>query len=133
MITQHYSYMVPNSFVVALCILHSCLSNKCLDKTALSKSILPRDAYKTSLDTSRPPKLLSLHCRQINRVKTELDGNPSKLLACMQVLYKAAFTPMHLVFVEVDIHNCHLGFKRLVEKKNVIIWRTKNKPNEYIR
>ena len=31
-------------------------------------------SYKTFLESSPPPKILSLHCRQINKVKHELDG-----------------------------------------------------------
>ena len=50
--------------------------------------------------------------------------------------YEAAFTPMHLVFLELDIH-CHLYFKLLGENKNVIIPRTfylqlLNKDHEYM-
>ena len=38
--------------------------------------------------------------------------------------YKASFTPMHLVFLELDTHHCHLDFKILDENNNVIIPRT---------
>ena len=40
-----------------------------LEKTTLARSTLPPGSYKTSLDTSPPPKVLSLHCKQINKVK----------------------------------------------------------------
>ena len=113
--------MACNRFFNTLGILASCLSNKCLEKTTLSKSTLPPSAYKTSLDTSPSQKLLSLHCRQINGVTNELDEKPSRLLACMKVLYKAALTELHLVFLEQDTHYCNPGIKLLVESKNVII------------
>ena len=99
--------------------------DKHLQKTTLIKSTLPPGSYKTSLDTSPPPKSLSLHCRQINKVKNELDGQPSSLLASMHVSnYKATFSPMHLVFLELDTHRPHLDFKILDENNNEVIPRT---------
>ena len=63
-----------------------------LEKTTLARSTLPPGSYKTSLDTSPPPKVLSLHCKQINKVKNELDGQPSSLLTFMHVSnYNAIF------------------------------------------
>ena len=98
--------------------------DKYLERTTLMKSTLSPGSYKTSLDTS-PPKSLSLHCKQVNKVKNELDGQPSSLMACMQVSeYKATFSPMHLVFVELDRHRSHLDFKILDENNNEVIPRT---------
>ena len=78
-----------------------------------------------SLDTSPPPISLSLHCKQISKVKNELDGQPSSLLACMHVSnYKANFSPIHLVFLELDIDQPHLDFKILDENNNEVIPRT---------
>ena len=83
--------MVSNIFFIALGIL-----DKHLEKTTLIKSTLPPGSYKTFLDTSPPPKSLLLHCKQINKVKNELDGQPSSSLASMHVSdYKASFSPMH--------------------------------------
>ena len=77
------------------------IQDKYLEKTTLIRSTLPNGSYKTSFDTSPPPKTLSLHCRQINKVKNELDGHPSSLLAPMHVLnYSASFSPIHSVFLE---------------------------------
>ena len=74
---------------------------------------------KTSLNTS--PQLLSLHCKQINKVKNGLDGQPSSLLACMHVSnYKATFSPIHLVFLELDTHQPRLDFKLLDESNNEV-------------
>ena len=56
-----------------------------LEKTTQIKSTLPPGSYKTSLDTSPPAKSLSLHCKQINKVKNELDSQPSSLLASMHI------------------------------------------------
>ena len=96
-----------------------------LEKTKLINSTLSLGSYKTSLDTSPPPKSLSLHCKQINKVKNELDGQPSSLLVCMHVSnYKATFSPMHLVFLELDTHRPHLDFKILDENNNVVIPKT---------
>ena len=84
--------------------------------------MLPSGSYKTSLDTSPPPKSRSLHYKQINKVKNELDGQLSGLLASMHVSnYKAAFSPIHLVFLELDIDWPHLDFKILDENNNEVI------------
>ena len=78
-----------------------------------------------SLDTSPRPISLSLHCKQINKIKNELDGQPSSLLACMHVSnYKANFSPIHLVFLELDIDQPHLDFKILDENNNEVIRKT---------
>ena len=119
-IPEYYTFMASNIFFIALGIL-----DKHLEKTTLIKSTLPPGSYKTSLDTSPPPKSLSLHCKQINKVKNELDGQPSSLLASMHVSdYKSTFSPMHLVFLELDTHRHHLDFKILDENNNELIPRT---------
>ena len=85
-----------------------------------------QDKYleKTMLITSTL-KSLSLHCKQINKVKNELDGQPSSLLVSMHVSnYKAIFSPIHLVFLELDIDQPHLDFKILDENNNEVIPRT---------
>ena len=61
--------MADNTIFYALAI-----QNKYLEKTMLIRSTLRPGSYKTYLDTSPPPNILSLHCKQINRVKNELDG-----------------------------------------------------------
>ena len=112
--------MTINTIFIALCI-----PDNYLKKAMLIRSTLPPGSYKTSLDTSPPPKSLSLHCKQINKIKNELDGQPSSLLASMHVSnYKATFSPMHLVFLELDTHQPHLDFKILDESNNKVIPRT---------
>ena len=119
-IPEYYPFMASNIIFIALGIL-----NKRLEKTTKIKSKLSPGSYKTLLDTLPPPKSLSLHCKQINKVKNELDGQPSSLLACMHVSnYKATFSPMHLVFLELDTHRPHLDFKILDENNNEVIPRT---------
>ena len=54
-----------------------------------------------------------MHCKQINKVKNELDRQQSSLLA-----------HMHLVFLGLVIHQPHLDFKILDEKNNEVIPRT---------
>ena len=95
-----------------------------LEKNMLVRSTLLPGSYKTSLDTS-PPKISSLHCKQINKVKNELDGQPLSLLTSMHVSnYNAIFSPVHLVFLEFeDIHQPHLDFKVLDENNIEIILR----------
>ena len=66
---EDYSLMVFNTIFIALGI-----QDKYLEKTMLIRSTLPPGSYKTSLDTSPPLKILSLHCKHINKVKKELDG-----------------------------------------------------------
>ena len=119
-IPEHYTFMASNTIFIALGI-----RDNYLEKTTLIRSTLPPGSYKTSLDTQPPPKSLSLHCKQINKHKNELDGQPSSLLACMHVSnYKATFSPMHLVFLELDAHQPQLDFKILDENNNVVIQRT---------
>ena len=120
-IPKDYTFMADNTVFIALRI-----QDKYLEKTALIRSTLPPGSSTTSLDTSPPPISLSLHCKQINKVKNELDGQPSSLLSCMHVSnYKATFSPVHLVFLELeDIHQ-HLDFKILnFSRKNEIIPKT---------
>ena len=125
--------MASNAIFIALGI-----QDNYLEKTMLIRSTLSLGSYKTFLDTSPPPRSLSLHCKQINKVKNELDDQPSSLLARMHVSnYKATFSPIHLVFLKLGIHQPPLDFKTLDEKNNGFILRTfypqlLNK-NEYIR
>ena len=68
------------------------------------------------------PNWLSLHCKQISKVKNELHGQPSSLLASMHLsIYEATFSPMHLVCLELDTHRPHLDFKTLDENNNEVI------------
>ena len=95
-----------------------------LQKTTTARSTLRPGSYKTSLDISPPPKILSLHCRQINKVKNELHGHPSSLLTSMHVFnYNANFSPVHLVFLELEDMHQHLDFKMLDENNNNVIPR----------
>ena len=66
-----------------------------------------------------------MHCKQINKIKIELDGQPSSLLASMHVFnYRATFSLIHLVFLELDICQPHLDFKILEKINNEVIPRT---------
>ena len=119
-IPERYTFTASNTLFITLGI----LSNY-LEKPTLNKSTLPPGSYKASLDTSPRPKSLSLYCKQINKVKDELDGQPSSLLAWMHVSnYKATFSQMHLVFLELDTHRPHLDFKTLDENNSEVIQRT---------
>ena len=65
-----------------------------------------------------------MHCKQINKIKIELDGQPSSLLASMHVFnYSATFSLIHLVFLELDICQPHLDFKILEKINNEVIPR----------
>ena len=57
-IPEHYTFMTYNTIFIVLGIL-----DNYLEKPTLIRSTLPPDSYKTSLDLSPPPKLLSLHCK----------------------------------------------------------------------
>ena len=51
--------------------------------------------------------------------------------------YKSAFTPIHLVFLELDIHHSHLDFEIFDENNTAIISKKfflqlLNKDNEYL-
>ena len=106
--------MAGNTIFVALGI-----QDKHYEKTALIRSTLPPGSYKAPLDLL--PRSLSLHCKQINKVTNKLDGQPSSLLASMHVSnYKETFSPIHLVFLDLDTDRPHLDFKILDEKKKTI-------------
>ena len=62
---------------------------------------------------------------QQRQVKKELDGQPSSSLARMLVSnYKETFSPIHLVFLELDIDQPHLDLKILYKNNNEVIPRT---------
>ena len=93
-IPEDYTFMACNTIFIALGI-----QDNYLEKNTIIRSTLPPGSYKTSLDASLRPKLLSLHCKQINKVKNKLDGQPLGLLASMHVSnYKPTFSPINLVF-----------------------------------
>ena len=64
-IPKHYTFLADNTIFITLGI-----PDKYIEKTVLIRSTLPPGSYKTSLDTSPPPISLSLHCKQINKVKS---------------------------------------------------------------
>ena len=97
-IPQYYTFMGDKTIFIALGI-----QDNYLEKTTAARSTLPPGSFKTSLGTLPPPKILSLHCRQINKVKNELDGQPSGLLTSMHVSnYNLTFSPPHLIFLELE-------------------------------
>ena len=80
--TEHYSFMSCNTFFLALGILGKYLTKF----NSTLKSTLHPGSYRASFDTSLTPKSLSLHCKQINRIKNKVDGQPSTLLTCIKIL-----------------------------------------------
>ena len=119
-IPEIYTFMASNTIFITLG-----RPDNYLERTTLIRSIIPFGSCKTSLDISPPPKSLSLHCKQINKVKNELDGQPSILLASMHVSnYKATFFQFTQCFLELDIHQPHLDFKILDENNTEVILRT---------
>ena len=119
-IPKDYTFVADNTIFISLGI-----RDKYLEKITLIRSVLPPGSHKTSIDTSPPPKILLLHCKQINKVKNELDGQPSNLLASMHVFnYNTTYSPTHLVFLELDIYQPHLDFKILDENNNEVIPKT---------
>ena len=64
-ILEHYTFLASIIFLIALGI-----RDNYLEKTTLNKLTLPPGSYKTFFDTSPPPKLLSLRCKQISKVVT---------------------------------------------------------------
>ena len=93
-----------------------------LEKTTLIRSTFPPSSYKSSRDTLPPPISLSLHWKQINKIKNKLDEEQSRFLARMYVSnYKATFSPIYVVFLELDIDQPSLEFKILDENNNEVI------------
>ena len=116
---ENYAFTANNNFFIALD-----MPEKILKNINIKYSLVFSGSYKTQLVTTPPPKTLSLHCNQINKIKNELDGEPSSLLPCMQISdYEANFSPMHLVFLELNTHQHHLDFKILDENNNEVIPR----------
>ena len=99
-------------------------------------TLVKGNTYEISTDTSSFPKSLLLHCKQINRVENKVDGQQSSLLTYMQVSdYKAAFTPMHLVFLELDIHQHHFNqiLSSLMKKQRYYSKKTISKAIKYLQ
>ena len=108
---EEYTFIASNNTFIALGI-----HDKYLEKTMLISSILPPGSNKTSLDISPPRRSLSLYCKQIYNVNNKLDGQPSSLLASMNVCdYKATFSQIHLDFLELGIQQPHLILKYLMK------------------
>ena len=119
-IPEHYKFMASNTIFAAFVY-----PTTILKRLHQSGQPCPPGSHKTFLDTSTPPKLLSLHCKEINKVKNDLDGQPSTLLACIHASsYRENFSPMHLVFLELDTDRTQVDFKMLDENNNKIIPRT---------
>ena len=112
--------MADNAIFIALGI-----QDNYIEKTTLIRSTLPPGSYETSLDISRPPESSLLHCKQISKTKNELDGQASSFLTSMRISnYKATFSPLNLLFLELEINWPHLDFKILDENSNEVIPRT---------
>ena len=60
-IPKEYLFLADNTIFYALGI-----QDNYLEKTMLIRSTLPTGSNKTSLDTSPPPSILSLHCIQMS-------------------------------------------------------------------
>ena len=112
--------MADNAIFIALGI-----QDNYIEKTTLIRSTLPPGSYETSLDISHPPESSSLHCKQISKTKNELDGQASSFLTSMRIFnYKATFSPLNLLVLELEINWPHLDFKILDENSNEVISRT---------
>ena len=89
-VPENYAFTADNNFFIALG-----MPEKILKNINIKYSLVFSGSYKTSLVTTPPPKSLSPHCNQINKVKNELHGQPSSLFACMQVSnYEATLSPI---------------------------------------
>ena len=75
LIPEYYTFMASNSFLIVLSIIGSYL-----EKATHGNSTAAPGTYKTSLDTSAAPQLLSLDCKQNNSVKNKVNGQRSSLL-----------------------------------------------------
>ena len=118
-IPEDNTFIASNNFYIALGI-----PNDYLEKSTLIRIRLFPGSCKTSLDTLPLSISRSLHCKQINKVKNELDGQPSSLLARMYFSnHNATFSQIHLV-LELDLDQPHWDFKILDENNNEVIPRT---------
>ena len=84
---ENYAFTAGNNFFIALGMLEKILNN--INRKYL---LAFSGSCKTQLVTSPLPKLLSLHCKQINKVKNESDDQPSSLLASVHVSNYKAFS-----------------------------------------
>ena len=65
---------------------------------------------------------MSIYCKQINRARNDIDEQLSILLARLKVFhYMATFTPVHLVFLELNKHLYEVDFKAFDEINDVIL------------
>ena len=72
------------------------LPNKYLLKVNIQKLFIFSSLYETCLDISSQQKLLSMFCKQINRVKNEVDEKLSELLIYLNVYgSKETLTHVH--------------------------------------
>ena len=114
---KNYKLIVYNSFFIALGIL-----GKFLREINIEKSLVLSGTNETSFDTLLRQKSLSLYCKQINRVKNEVDVQPICLLAHMRFSAgKATISPRHLLSLQLDTHFGTSDFKLLREKRDLII------------
>ena len=119
-VPENYAFTDDKNFFIALGMPERILKN-----INIKYSLVFSGSYKTQLVTTPPPKSLSLHCNQIKKAKNKLDGQPSGLLACMQVSdYNTTFSPIHLMFLELDTHRYDLDFKILDKNNSETIPRT---------
>ena len=70
-ISEDNTFMTSSTIFITLGI-----QDNYLGKTMLIRPALRPGSYKTSLDTSPRTRPLSLNCKQINKVKSELDRQP---------------------------------------------------------
>ena len=70
-VPESYAFTADNNFFTALGV-----PEKILRKVNIKYLVIFSGSYKTSFVTTPPPKSLSLHCKQTNKVKNELNGQP---------------------------------------------------------
>ena len=71
-VPENCAFTADNNFFIALG-----MPEKILKNINIKHSLAFSGSCKTQLDTTPSSKSLSRHCKQINKVKNELDGQPS--------------------------------------------------------
>ena len=88
-VAEGYAFIADNNCFTALGI-----PEKILKNINIKYSLVFSGSYKTQLVITPPPKSLSLHCNQTNKVKNKVNGQPSSLLSSMHVSnFEATFSP----------------------------------------
>ena len=120
-IPEDYTFMTSITIFIALGI-----PDNYLEKTTLIRLTFRPGSHKTSLDITSS-KIIVTALKTNQQKKTSwMVNHHVRWPACTFLIIRQLFSPMHLVFLELDTHRSHLDFKILDENNNDVMQRTFN-------